>query len=487
MSGEKRDYLNNRMFIISFIIIIAGWIIKANRESNATQEVIVTAGEDLILDCNLSKYITIRYPVHWKTGSEFIGIPYPKVYQEPPIYNASLHQKHFVTYGNHSGSWLFTLMISDVNLSDAGEYTCVDSTVRTPNQLQSFDVSVVTCQCSTPVGVEDLTGNERITLNCILQGYQPQHDGKTAVSITLDSGSIDGHFQDNVLTTDMEVRNFCQDTFLQIHSIKKTLFSSPIQCQIPRLDPCPFIKSTAKVRQHPTTTAVQVPILQTKEQIKTYRPSLPFYTGTTRMQYHTLSPLSTIIMEGPNSIQDNSSLSFTIAATKSMMFSSSTSSTRNLIFISTSISIAFAATIGILFIVCFLQWRNDRHNGSPGCKSGTKDEGKEENLGSSLYAECDYSVETSKGTDKKMTPAVKAHYANVQESNEASKEGEYSNIDLILNTYYEVSIAPTAMQPSATSQISKDIDAGSLSPPITHYTIPRSLVPPASSTNLYGI
>ena len=101
MSGEKRQYPNKLRFIISFIILItAGWIINASEASNTATQFNVSVGEFSILDCNLSRK-NITYPVHWKRGNGHIGIPYPKIYREPPIYyNPSLHRKYYVTYDN---------------------------------------------------------------------------------------------------------------------------------------------------------------------------------------------------------------------------------------------------------------------------------------------------------------------------------------------------------------------------------------------------
>ena len=46
-------------------------------------------------------------------------------------------------------------------------------------QLQTVDVNVVTCHCSAPDGVKDMTGDERITVQCILHGYQSQRYRET--------------------------------------------------------------------------------------------------------------------------------------------------------------------------------------------------------------------------------------------------------------------------------------------------------------------
>ena len=470
MLGEKRQYLDSRRFIIASVVLTAGWIINANIDNTATQ-VIVNLGEILILDCDLSGK-NVAYPVRWITGSEYIGVADPKsMYPGSSfIHNTSLHPRHSVIYGHHSGSGLFTLKISTVQSSDAGEYECIDSTFPMPCQLQAFDVNVVTCQCITPDGIEYLSRDERITVSCIIQGYQSQHDGKTAVSITLGHDTIEGHLQGNVLESDVEVRNFCQDVFLQVNYIKKIHFSSPIQCQIPRLDPCPFIKSTPNVRPPPTTTAVQVSTLQTKEKRNSYTSS--FFTETARMQNHTLSPSSTI--QANKSTQYNTSPSFTIAKTMSIMFTSTTSPTKNIILISTTFAIAIAVTIGIVIIICVFRRRNERNNKSLGRKPETREQG--ERPGLLQGAERCQSVETRdlknitfKETCRKKAPTVQAHYENVQGSNGAGNQ-EDSNIGLILNTVYEPSlIASTTMQPSASTQIKQDaMDVGpSISRPNT--------------------
>ena len=427
MSGEK--YLINRKFVIICIIITAGWIINANGKSNNATNVFVSVGQILILDCYLSGKNT-TYPVHWNTGSENIGVLHTTNISPDPYINKSLYPQHRVTLSNRSGSWLFSLKMLEVEPSDAGEYGCIDSTVPTPHQLQTFDVNLVTCQCSTADGVEDITGNERLAVNCILQGYQPQRNSASSVTITLDGSTIEGYdLQANVLKTYVEVRHFCMDIFLKVHF--NAHFSSRIQCQIP----CPFsTTSAANVRLPPiSTTPVQVPTLQTTEKRNTCTSAI--FTGTAKM--HTLSPSSSV--KANKSILLNTASSFTIAETKSIMYTSTTSPTKNIILISTSIAFAIAVTIGIVIIVCVLR-RNKRNH-----KIITREQGEQPPIG-------------------------QPHYENVQGSNGAGNQVEDSNIDLILNTVYEpILIASTSMQPSASTQIKQDaIDAGpSISRPKT--------------------
>ena len=105
----------------------------------------------------------------------------------PPPGPGLLNHSYSVTQGVQSGALVISLMISSVEPDDAGEYKCYDSDQHQhPRFLfQAYNISVVRCLCPTHEGLEDITGDTKVVVNCTLNGYQSSHVGDTSVNITL--------------------------------------------------------------------------------------------------------------------------------------------------------------------------------------------------------------------------------------------------------------------------------------------------------------
>ena len=250
---ERKLLLLTNMKCIQLLIVlsIGSMLSSINGEMATTQVVIVKVGDSITLDCHLgADRILIDYPVYLATRrtDKYIGI---KDQNEPPyIYEDYSYLSYNVTYGmNQAGAWIFSLIISGVEAYHAGEYRCSDSHYcRNPQDpCQTFYISAVTnCRCPTPEGIENMAGDERVTVNCILEGYLGSNPD-TVVNITLgNKKTVQGTVRGSTINTGVKAKRLCENISLEFY-LNPNFPDNLIQCQLPILNPCPYDRFTTPI------------------------------------------------------------------------------------------------------------------------------------------------------------------------------------------------------------------------------------------------
>ena len=217
-------------------MIFGGCILYMNGESVAAihyKRLIANIADNVTVDCNLAAAeIIIKYPVFWMKGEEKIVVKHQN--RAPDIYPGLLNHSYSVRQGVQSGALVISLMISSVEAADSGAYKCYDSDQHQhPRVLfQAYNVSVVSCSCPTPEGLEDITGDTRVRVNCTLNGYmQSSHVGDTLVNITLGNYAIQGNVKEDHLTFNVAAYRLCHNRSIEFKLNPE--FHLKIRCSTP--------------------------------------------------------------------------------------------------------------------------------------------------------------------------------------------------------------------------------------------------------------
>ena len=246
------------ILIEAYILTSALNVIFTNGNSITFEQKVVIIQDNVSLDCHV-KNETI-FPVYWSKGNdEHIAVKESsEIRSEPYTYTSSINRpdpKHSVSYDNHSGEWLFSLNISGVEPSDAGEYKCLYFDEYPHGNvviLQTYQVSIAWCRCRLPEGLTNFTGDTNVTVNCTflpLGGYQSSKDINTTISISPGSRTVKGNLQGSYFTTSLLTNLLCKNIFLEFELNPNLLFK--MQCPVPQLNPCPYITYTPTFQ--PTT------------------------------------------------------------------------------------------------------------------------------------------------------------------------------------------------------------------------------------------
>ena len=344
---------------------------------------------------------------------------------------------------------------------------------------EHFDVSIVTCLCPTREKVTNMTGDDTIAINCILQGYQTTPHDFTTVVIRVNNETVMGNVRNNYLNTTIRAIKLYTDLTLEFYLNHD--FPHMIQCRVPRLNPCSYNTSTTTFELS-TTTLLQMQTLNIND-VRNHYSSPTATTGYDNAQHHTPSS-STIRVD--NIVKHQSLPSATTTGAESRQYhmsSPSRTGTGNLTNTSTSSSIkefiwivaiagAVVLIIALIIVstVCVIFRRNRRNTAlrhKPCCteKLRTKQPATRTHVALNI-APIDQTGGTispdqnTENVSSEMTlPTGYAHH-----SNEAPINEEDSMIDMAWNTIYEPSTGPASLEPANTAHINKDAGPSANSP-----------------------
>ena len=294
------------------------------------------------------------YPISWLKNRYIIARSHNNR-SETPVLDFGFtpaRQRYSVTYGDSFGALLFSVTISDIEPSDAATYRCYDdvSFLGLNRDLnQTYIVSVTAkCLCRRPEDLADtvIVGDGKVRVNCSLQGYQSLHDDETIVNITLGNETIQGNMIENYIIANITASKFCRNLSMEFYLDPE--YSSMVQCQVPRLDQCPFDMST-------TFQGITLNRLQDQ-------------TSLARDEGTVLPPLSSSLISRIETHDTSSSLS-------------------NIILITSVATVVLIILVAIVLIVCFLKRRKRRSNPNkpyPTKESGTKTKGTDTDCGTGI-------------------------------------------------------------------------------------------------------
>ena len=433
MSTENCPSQNNFILIAVFTIISLWNGIHAEVAYDTTNHISVNLGDTIILDCDLATAGAILiYPVFWVKDSRRL-IATKNKNGQPYIHSEYFHLRYSVDYSSSTRRRRFSLGLHRVEPYHTGEYTCYDVyQCHSPDNLcKSFFVSVVTCNCSLTEVIAGIDDN-RVGVACILYGYQLPHAGNISVNITLDGSTTQGIVQSNILTTHVEAEKLCSNITMEFNL--NPPFPYKIQCQVPRINPCPYHRSTAVP---PAATTFQAHSLKT--------------AGTT--DNHASSSETT----GYECIQHRTSLSSAPTTRKEMITYTSSSPINKHILIA-SITVVIVVIIVAAVTLCLIRRRNEISH-KPYChKPGTKHPGDKAHPTSSVDGKRVPSVDLVNETCEKTALSGQAYYANFKGTNGAHYQEDDSRIDLSCTIASDRITEPPTTQPFISTQISQDTE-----------------------------
>ena len=478
--------------------MISGWKgIHAEGAYGTENHISVNEGDDVTLDCDLTGAgVMLQYPVYWEREGIIIAIKEQN--HRPYILSKYSHLRFSVKYTNSGAHGRrLSLVLHQVESYHAGEYKCYDDAHRCQSRrhlCKTFHVSVVACNCSLNEVLAGINDN-RVGVKCIFEGFQSPHAGNTSVNVTLDSSTVQGIVESNILTTHVEDRKLCKNLTMEFNLNPR--FPYMIQCQVPRKNPCPYHgstgitpaailflehspKSTGTIGNH-TSSSV------TSDNDSIYRTSLPSapitvkettiyrtssspvvsgydtrqrhtslsstrFTGTETIPYETSSSSLT---SGYGSTQHRDSLS-SAPGDETITFHTSSSSKFKKHILITSITVVIVSIIVAVVTLCLTRRRNERSH-KPYCREpGTKQLGDKAHPTSSVDGKRDQSVDLVNETCEKTALSEQAYYANFKGTNHGARyQEDDSRIDLSTITSDRMTKPPTT-QPFISTQINQD-------------------------------